>query len=239
MNQLHSHPLFQGVAGDTLRPGGLKLTKRLFAAARMPVGSLVLDLGCGLGGSARYLTECWGLRVAGLDREREHLLYGRTRDAAALHIQAEMHKLPLRPGTFDAVLCECVLTLSPKPRSLLQHIGMLLRPKGRLLLTDIYRRGDGRSDAAPFGASGCLAGAASRTVLESGLVGAGLTLDVFEDHSRLLTELGARLIFAGMDIQDFLGLRRAGAARSGTHACYKARPGYCLVMATKNVPQVG
>lgn len=239
MKQLYNNPLFQRVAGETLRPGGLTLTQRLFAAARLPAGSLILDLGCGMGGSARHLAERQGLRVAGLDRAWKHLLHARNQDRGALYIQAEMHSLPLRQGIFDAVLCECVLSVSPVMQELLGSVSSLLKPGGRLLLTDLYWRGNGRHASGLPGSAGCLTGAASRDALEHGLADAGLEMDVFEDHSRLLAELAARLVFAGADIREFLGRQDAGPTRptrptgSDRDGGCRPGPGYCLVMATR------
>ncbi len=49
------------------RPGGMKLTDRTLAAATLPPGAAVLDVGCGAGATAAHLVDKHGLRLTGLD----------------------------------------------------------------------------------------------------------------------------------------------------------------------------
>jgi SAM-dependent methyltransferase len=51
--------------------GGVKFVKELARQAGIRKTTLVLDLGCGLGGSARYLAYLFGCRVHGIDLSRE------------------------------------------------------------------------------------------------------------------------------------------------------------------------
>ena len=53
---LYGTEAFREVAGETLRPGGLELTRYgldCMAEAGLAQGGLVLDAGCGTGASAR------------------------------------------------------------------------------------------------------------------------------------------------------------------------------------------
>lgn len=224
---LHQCPGFRAVAGEALRPGGLKLTDRLLDLAALPRGSRLLDLGCGPGLSARHAAAQWGLRVTGLDTNHADLVRSRARNASSAYIQADLNHPPLRPGTFDAVLCECVLTLQPDPERILSRLAALLKPEGLLLLTDLYLREPGSPRLGRSGPGDCLEGAVCRDVMERRLAGAGFTVTLFEDHSRLLAELTARLIFAGMDPRGGLG------ATAGTRpeARPGGKPGYCLILA--------
>src|SRR6185369_9973412 len=54
--------------------GGVQFVKELAAAAGVRPESQVLDLGCGLGGSARLLAHLHGCRVLGIDISRERCL---------------------------------------------------------------------------------------------------------------------------------------------------------------------
>jgi SAM-dependent methyltransferase len=52
---------------DQFHVRGLAATKELAADLRVEVGASVLDVGCGLGGPARFLAATYGCRVTGID----------------------------------------------------------------------------------------------------------------------------------------------------------------------------
>ena len=59
--------------GDVLHPGGLGLTKHLGEVVGLRQTDKVLDIACGRGASAVYLTENFGCHVTGLDYLPENL----------------------------------------------------------------------------------------------------------------------------------------------------------------------
>ena len=59
-------PLLE-VAGETIRPGGLELTDRALAYCALPVGSRLLDVGCGPAASSAHLVNHYGFDAIGLD----------------------------------------------------------------------------------------------------------------------------------------------------------------------------
>ncbi len=215
---LFARPDFRALAGPALRPGGTLLTARGLDMCGLPRGARVADLGCGRGASLALLEER-GFAALGIDPGSDLLVEARTACASPL-IRARAEFLPLAGGRLDAVLCECVLSLSPAPDAFLAEAARVLVPGGLLLLSDLYLRGADADGAAC--AAGCAAGAVSRAVFEERLVRAGFAILHFEDHSRLLAELAGRLVFAGFP-PDALGL---GCGAS-------ARPGYCLCVAQK------
>ena len=52
--------------GESIKRAQIKLMERLAEEARIPRGAQVVDIGCGLGGSAFWLAEQYGCRVTGL-----------------------------------------------------------------------------------------------------------------------------------------------------------------------------
>jgi arsenite methyltransferase len=226
----------------------LALTDRLLDTAGLPKGSLVLDMGCGLGGSVRHLGKTRGMRVIGLDRCRADLRQAqkqeqeqdRLRDDPALYVHADMDHPPLGPGRLDAVLCECVASLSTHPGCLMRDIAAMLKPGGWLLFTDLYLR-DAEANAHVAGTSakcasrpnaGCAAGAVDQASLTQNLRNAGLAMIRFEDHTRLLKEFSARLIFAGLDPRQWLYSGNAPLCES-VRACSPRMLGYCLILAAR------
>ena len=57
----------QFVPLDQFHTRGILATGELAAAARLDPSTRVLDLGCGLGGPARYLAATFGCKVTGID----------------------------------------------------------------------------------------------------------------------------------------------------------------------------
>jgi len=152
---------FRRVAGDTLRPGGLALTRRGLALAALPPGSLVADLGCGRGATARLLTQA-GHRVLALDLAAQDLRSeaftaggpatlepvspmqtARTPAEVAaglLVLRARVQALPLPPASLDAAFCECVLSATGAAQAVLAEAARALKPGGTLVLSDLYLR---------------------------------------------------------------------------------------------------
>jgi SAM-dependent methyltransferase len=102
-------------------------------------GELVLEVGCGAGRFTEVMLEA-GARVVAVDASTAVDACRETcgdRPELAI-VQADLHSLPFRPGSFDRVFCFGVLQHTPDPerafRALVEHV----RPGG-LLAADVYR----------------------------------------------------------------------------------------------------
>ncbi|HWR03728.1 MAG TPA: class I SAM-dependent methyltransferase [Humidesulfovibrio sp.] len=228
---------FRRVAGETLRPGGLDLTRRALDLCLEhglpPADALALDLGCGPGATARLLASR-GVRVLALDASPAML--GAAAQAAGpgvLPLLGRAEALPLPPACLDAVFCECVLSATGNARAVLAEAARTLKPGGLLAVSDLYLRGPSGSTAGAAQAKSgdCLSGALPEAALRGALDAAGFAELLFEDHSRLLAELAGRLIFAGVSP---CGLGSARATGQGARAPGEnARPGYFLCLAAR------
>lgn len=100
-------------------------------------GKKILDLGCGTGRHAILLARA-GAIVTGVDFSEEMLAVART-NAAGLNIDiinAEIHAVPLQ-DQFDLILCSLVLSHLPNLLPAMQEMSRLLRPGGRIIITDL------------------------------------------------------------------------------------------------------
>lgn len=242
-------PLYERMArraapGAALRPGGPELTARAIERCAFPREAILLDLGCGTGGTVGALASGRGFRCVGLDPSAPLLAMGRERDSGLTLVRGRGEDLPFGDGSFDGVFLECVLSVAAEPDRVLAEAFRVLRPGGRLVLSDVYARSrEGARDLARFAAEGCLRGAFVLGELEATLTGTGFTTDFFEDRTRDLKEFAARLILSGGFPGDFW-CRSCGAGGEdpgrALQAVSAARPGYfCLIARKEGVRSAG
>jgi arsenite methyltransferase len=155
------------------------------AVAELHEGETVLDLGSG-GGidvilSAKRVGET-GMAY-GLDMTDEMLALARknAEDAGvgnAIFLKGVIEKIPLPADSIDVVVSNCVINLSVDKPAVLTEIARVLRPGGRIGISDIVAEDhlSPEERAARGSYVGCIAGALSRAEYVAGLDAAG-----FED----------------------------------------------------------
>jgi arsenite methyltransferase len=219
------------VTGPAIRPGGVALTGRAMEFCRFPAGARLLDVGCGSGATVEYLRKHHQLAASGVDISSTLLQEGKSRDAALPLARASAGQLPHGDGSLDGILCECVLSLLLEPKVALREFNRVLLRGGRLVMSDIYLRGEVEENPLWQGAvDGCLKGARSASFTEAMLRGAGFEILLWEDHSPLLKELAARLVLAHGSTDAFGGGMKGNGCTSTVAAL---RPGYYLLVARK------
>ncbi len=152
------------------------------AVADLGDGEVVLDLGSG-GGidvilSARRVGPA-GLAY-GLDMTDEMLALARANAEAAgvrnaIFLKGVIEEIPLPADSVDVVISNCVINLSVDKAAVLTEIARVLRPGGRIGISDIVAedRLAPEERAARGSYVGCIAGALSRGEYEAGLEAAG------------------------------------------------------------------
>ena len=157
------------------------------AVADLHEGETVLDLGSG-GGidvilSARRVGST-GIAY-GLDMTDEMLALARANaDAAevrnAVFLKGVIEQIPLPADSVDVVISNCVINLSTDKPAVLAEIGRVLRPGGRIGISDVVAEDrlapEARAERGSY--VGCVAGALSKGEYAEGLLAAG-----FEDVS--------------------------------------------------------
>jgi len=121
---------------DQLHGGGLNSTKA--QAALIPIGkeTRVLDAGCGIGGSSRYLAQTYGCRIEAIDltpqfveaATRLNALCGMS-ERIAVH-EASVTDLPFPEGSFDVVWCQNVTMNVEDKRRMFSEAFRVLVPGG-------------------------------------------------------------------------------------------------------------
>jgi SAM-dependent methyltransferase len=133
-------------------------------------------------------------------------------------------------------LCECVLSLVADYRTTLEEFHRVLQPGGTLIVTDLYRRATEQEGEAALPAHCCVARARTSSDIRRHVAKAGFDLLLWEDHSHLLGQLAANLVFAHGSLEIFWQkLFGKSAGQSIAKAIKAARPGYFLLVARKPI----
>jgi SAM-dependent methyltransferase len=152
------------------------------AVAELRDGETVLDLGSG-GGidvilSARRVGPTG--HAYGLDMTKEMLELARRNAAEAeianvTFLQGLIEEIPLPDSSVDVVISNCVINLSTDKPSVLREIGRVLRPGGRIGISDVVAedRLEPAQRAERGSYVGCIAGALSSSEYTDGLLAAG------------------------------------------------------------------
>jgi ubiquinone/menaquinone biosynthesis C-methylase UbiE len=162
------------------------------AVADLREGETVLDLGSGAGADVLISARRVGPsgRAIGLDMTDEMLELARKNASEAgvenaEFLQGYIEEVPLPGGTVDVVISNCVINLSADKGRVLREVARVLRPGGRLAVSDVIADEDmdeaTRADVAQW--TGCIAGALTRAQYERELADAGFVdIEVRETH---------------------------------------------------------
>jgi ubiquinone/menaquinone biosynthesis C-methylase UbiE len=155
------------------------------ALADIKEGETVLDLGSGAGIDVFLAAKKVGERGRAIGVDLTEDMVARGRQLAREHgfgnvefRQGDIEHLPVGPGTVDVVISNCVINLTPDKLASFTEIHRVLKPGGRILISDLVTAGDLPADVRASAAAwaDCLAGAMARdayleTIRRAGFAG--------------------------------------------------------------------
>ena len=232
---IYESPALREVTGVTIRPGGFTLTDRGLEWCNLTRGAMVLDIGCGLGATVHRLETTYGLKALGMDTSMRLLREGRDIHSSSSLMAGLAPQLPLRKKSLDCIFCECVLSILNHPVQALVEFAQALKPGGRLVITDLYARcAEGVSTLRQLSLNSCLKGAMPKQEILRLVKDAGFQTVLWEDHSHLLKQMAAKIVFEYGSMNKFWR-QFAPTCPLPDLACglRHARPGYYLMVAKK------
>ena len=132
---------------DEFHTRGRAATRELAEMANLEPFDLVLDVGCGLGGTARYLAEHYKCRIKGIDLTEAYITVGTklTRfvnlDDRVELVHGSALELPYADEWFDVVLTQHVQMNIVDKLRFYSEIERVLKPGGRFIFHDVFSTG--------------------------------------------------------------------------------------------------
>lgn len=248
---LYSSDLAKWLLGDSFHPGGLSLTTRLGELLEIGPDDQVLDVASGRGVSAITLAEQFGCQVTGVDYGEANVNLARE---AAKHspsadrisfMTGDAEQLPFEDDRFDALICECSFCTFPDKRTAAAEFFRVLRPGGRIGLSDLTRSGALPAELDNvLGQIICVADACPAVEYQEYLRIAGFSAHEIERHDDALRDLIADIrtkllgasVFAHtqrLELPDIDIDQAQATARSAAAAVADGKLGYVVITAQK------
>lgn len=152
------------------------------AIASIRPGEVVVDLGSGGGLDVFLAAKLVGPegKAIGIDMTPAMIERARANAASGGYRNVEFHlaaidRLPLRDASVDCVISNCVINLAPDKPAVFREIARVLKPGGRLAVSDIALKAELPPEVAQSIAAyvGCIAGAIQIEDYRKGLLDAG------------------------------------------------------------------
>ena len=180
------------------------------ALAELSAGETVLDLGSGGGIDVLLSAKRVGPtgKAYGLDMTDEMLALARENQKKSgignvEFLKGEIERIPLPDNSVDVIISNCVINLSADKNRVLAEAFRVLKPGGRLAVSDVVTRGGVPDEVRKHMLLwvGCIAGALADSEYRAKLVGAGFTgIEIEPTRVYSIEDARAFLTTEGIDV---------------------------------------
>ncbi|MFH1712231.1 MAG: arsenite methyltransferase [Patescibacteria group bacterium] len=164
------------------------------ALGEIKEGDVVLDLGCGAGFDTFLAQRKVGEsgKVIGVDMTPEMLIKARG-NAEKLEVSnvefilGDIEDLPVEDDSIDVAISNCVINLAPDKEKVFQEIYRVLKPGGKLFVSDIVLLGELTPEqlADEKLLTGCVAGALPKADYLKIISDAGLHFEIMKENTEI------------------------------------------------------
>lgn len=174
---------------DEFHIGGRAATERLLNQVSLSDRHHVLDVGCGLGGAARFVASRYGSRVTGIDLTDEYVTVGKVLcswvdldDRVSLH-QGSALAMPFEDASFDGgYMLHVGMNIGDKA-ALFREVFRVMRPGAFFCVYDVMRSNEGAlAYPVPWATESATCALATPDAYRQALLGAGF--EVGAAHNR-------------------------------------------------------
>lgn len=175
---------------DEFHIGGRAASEYVLAKLALAPEHHVLDIGCGIGGTARFMAKSYGCRVTGIDLTPEFIETARSlsertglADRVAFEVASALD-LPFDDAAFDAAITfHVAMNIRDRPK-LYAEAARVLKPGTQFCIYDVMR---GKTGAlrfpTPWAETAETSHLTSPEEMQDLLAEAGFTVDEVEDRS--------------------------------------------------------
>lgn len=221
------------VTGETLRPGGFLLTERAILACGLEKNQRVLDVGCGMGATVKFLRDDFQIEAFGIDPSEKLIKLGKDKYGLPLDI-GKGEILPYEDSSFDAVFTECTLSLMDSYERAIREIYRVLKPGGFFIVADVYARNPEYIDELKkTEVKSCLRNLFDLGTLLNKIDDKGFEISVLEDWTSLLKKLMVEIIFEYGSMAEFWKVTTCGNCEDFKDKLTLCKPGYFLLIGEK------
>lgn len=195
-NSVYESEDIRNIAGDTIRPGGLILTKKALDICKFEDKARVLDVGCGVGTTAAYLKNEYNLDAVGIDPSKKLLEEARIKHSEVEFYEGTGEKISFDSRTMEGVFCECTLSLMSSREKAIEEIFRVLKKDGYLIISDVYAREPSYIPKLNISnINSCIRGVHDIEDLKTILKEKGFEIKYFNDCTDYLKQMMVEIIF--------------------------------------------
>lgn len=226
-------PVDQLAGVDEFHIGGRAATEIVCQKLALAAGHKVLDIGCGLGGAARYMASHHGVTVEGIDLTPDYVEVG-NRLTERVGLGGRVHLmlgsalvLPQKEASVDRVTIFHVGMNIEDKRLLFAEIARVLKPGGLMSAYDVMRGNDAALDyPVPWAADESTSFVASPATYAGAIAAAGMKPEAPESMREMALEF-----FAAMRAR----MTESGPPALGLHLLMGAEAGVKVANMVANI----
>ena len=175
---------------DEFHTRGKDSTIEIANLAQLEPHHNVLDVGCGLGGSARYIAEKYGCNVIGIDLTEQYIDVAdkltemvKMSDKVSFK-QASALDIPFESDRFDVIWTEHTQMNIANKEGFYGELSRVLKPKGRLVFHDIFGTDNPAHYPTPWAEYDSLSSLCTQEEARNAVEKSNLTIEQWIDKSR-------------------------------------------------------